>query len=98
MAENVDAPVAKETVVIDGVAHAIRTGINVGITEDGSLYWQFLGSEKNTVTLDGLVKYAQRNVDKAYEVQERRIEAEALERQAAAQQASKPSPVVEPSK
>lgn len=41
----------------------IRCGLLVGVYEDGSVFFKTMGSEPHLVTLDGLVKYAERYVE-----------------------------------
>lgn len=45
----------------------VACGLLVALTVDGDVSIQLLGENQNLVTLDGLVKYAERYLDKTWE-------------------------------
>lgn len=60
----VEAPEV-ETTEQDG--QPIKTGVLVAITEAGDLHFQLLGSDQNLLTVEGLLKYADKHMAKVWE-------------------------------
>jgi ABC-type uncharacterized transport system ATPase component len=46
---------------------AIKCGIKVLITEGGNIYFDVEGSEQNLLIIDGLLKHAERQVERLWE-------------------------------
>lgn len=61
----------KEEVVVEEVqqeqaAPEIRCAVTVGITTGGDVFFDIDGQDQNLVTVDGLLKYAQRHMDNVW--------------------------------
>lgn len=46
---------------------AVRTMIQVGMTENGDVFFRPDGSDQSLIALEGLLKYAERHMDKLWE-------------------------------
>jgi uncharacterized iron-regulated protein len=69
MTKEVQEPVveAEFTEVNETEPKAVKCALTVGMTEEGNIFFDVNGSDQNLLLMEGLLKYAQRHMDRVWE-------------------------------